>query len=232
VSASASPGIDPACPICGSQAFEAGPKGRMAPNGLLPRCSGCASLERHRMFRIMFDRLGPESFATWSAIQFSPDPTVDPSWFRTHELSVFGEGESLDIQALNRPDGAYDYVGCSHVLEHVADDRAALAELLRITAPDGFVYLSVPDPFREDATRDWGYPKPEKYGHFRVYGGDVAKRFAHYMPSQTVVAYMGDDPVTGERDGSFLLPRSRQRLQWMLDCLGSSAWIFSGPPLR
>ena len=67
------------------------------------------------------------------AIQFSPDPTIDPRWFKSFELSVYGEGESLDIQAIDRPDGAYDFVACSHVLEHVADDRKALGELLRIT---------------------------------------------------------------------------------------------------
>jgi SAM-dependent methyltransferase len=201
----------------------------MAPNGRLPRCSGCRSLERHRIFRIMFDRLGPQGFAAWSAIQFSPDPTVDPQWFAAHELSIYGERDSLDIQAIDRPDGAYDYVGCSHVLEHVGDDRAALAELLRITAPDGFVYLAIPDPFREAVTRDWGYPKPEKYGHWRVYGRDVSDRFAAYMPAQPVVAYLGDDPVTGERDGAFLLPRSPLRLRWILSRLGADAWIFSGP---
>ena len=62
------------------------------------------------------------------------------------------------------------------------------------TAPDGFVYLAVPDPFREDVTRDWGFPKPEKYGHWRVYGGDVAERFERYVPEQPVLAYRGEDP--------------------------------------
>jgi SAM-dependent methyltransferase len=200
----------------------------MAPNGTLPRCSVCGSLERHRIFRLMFERLGPETFATWSAIQFSPDPTVDPSWFRSFELSVFDEG-GMDIQAIPRPDGAYDYVGCSHVLEHVSDDRAALLELLRIAAPNGLLYLAFPDPFREEKTRDWGFPKPEKHGHYRVYGGDVVERFAAYIPAQWVLAYMGEDPVTGEREGAFLLPRSEARLRWALDRLESRAWIFSGP---
>ena len=158
------------------------------------------------------------------AIQFSPDPTLDPRWFKSFELSVYGEGESLDIQAIDRPDGAYDFVACSHVLEHVADDRKALNELLRITSPDGLLYLVVPDPFREEKTRDWGFAKPEKHGHFRVYGADIAERFSRYLPDQPVIAYMGEDPVTGERDGCFLLPKSaavRRRIEARLapDCL-------------
>jgi SAM-dependent methyltransferase len=155
----------------------------------------------------MFERLGAENFRSWSAIQFSPDPTLDPAWFARFELSVF-DGGGEDIQHIRRADGAYDLVACSHVLEHVADDAAALRELLRITAPDGLLFLVIPDPFRERKTRDWGFPKPEKHGHYRVYGGDVSERFRHYIPQQPVLAFVGDDPVTGEREGCFLLPKS------------------------
>jgi len=179
----------------------------------------------------MFDRLGRENFANWSGIQFSPDSTVDPKWFKSFELSVYGEPGGQDIQAIDRPDGGYDVVCCSHVLEHVGDDRAALHELLRITAPDGFLYLAIPDPFREEVTRDWGFPKPEKYGHWRVYGGDVAERFERYTPNQTVLAYRGVDPVTGEWEGAFLLPKSVNRRRWIRGRLGDAVRVFAGPSL-
>jgi SAM-dependent methyltransferase len=201
----------------------------MAPNGELPRCAGCRSLERHRMFRKMFERLGTDDFKELRAIQFSPDPTLDPRWFKSFEVSVFGEGENLDIQAIDRPDGAYGMVACSHVLEHVADDRKALYELLRITAANGFLYLVVPDPFREEKTRDWGFAKPEKHGHFRVYGADIAERFSRYLPDQPVIAYMGEDPVTGERDGCFLLPKSAAGRRRIEARLAPDSWLFSGP---
>jgi SAM-dependent methyltransferase len=153
MTATATTPTEPRCPICGGTVFGPGPKGRASPNGAMPRCAGCQSLERHRIFRIMFDRLGPKDFAGWSAIQFSPDPTADPAWFAAHELSVYGEPGGLDIQSIERPDAAYDIVICSHVLEHVGDDRAALHELLRIAKPDGLLYLAFPDPFREEVTR-------------------------------------------------------------------------------
>jgi SAM-dependent methyltransferase len=217
------------CPICGSTVFVPGPKGRMAPNGRLPRCASCRSLERHRIFRIMFERLGTKHFRDEAAIQFSPDPTLDPRWFRSFELSVYGEGESLDIQKIERPDGAYGLVACSHVLEHVADDNAALHELLRILEPDGLLWLVVPDPFREEKTRDWGFPKLEKHGHYRVYGADLASRFSRYVPDQPVFAYMGEDPVTGERDGCFLLPKSALWERRIEARLGADSRLFSGP---
>lgn len=219
------------CPICGGATFGPGPKGRAAPNGAMPRCLGCGSLERHRIFRLMFDSLGPEAFGTWKAIQFSPDPTVDPSWFASHELSVFGGSGGIDIQAIDRGDGAYDFVICSHVLEHVGDDRSALRELLRITQPDGLLFLAFPDPFRESTTRDWGFPKPEKHGHWRVYGADVGRLFAECIPDQPVLAYRGQDPVTGEWEGAFLLPRSRMRHRWIVDRLGAALSLFAGPAL-
>ncbi|WP_210210777.1 methyltransferase domain-containing protein [Mesorhizobium sp. YM1C-6-2] len=231
MNATAAPSPAPACPICGGAVFGPGPKGRTSPNGAMPRCAGCQSLERHRIFRIMFDRLRPHDFAGWKAIQFSPDPTVDPAWFASHELSVYGEPGGLDIQAIDRPDAAYDIAICSHVLEHVGDDRSALHELLRIVRPDGLLYLAFPDPFREDVTRDWGFPKPEKHGHWRVYGADVVERFAAYIPDQPVLAYRGQDPITGEREGAFLLPRSAARHRWILDRLDGSVSLFSGPGL-
>ena len=229
--AAQNPVAEPHCPICGGVEFGPGPKGRMAPNGKAPRCAGCQSLERHRIFRVMFDRLGPQDFATWKAIQFSPDPTADPAWFAEHELSVYGEPGGLDIQSIDRPDAAYDLVICSHVLEHVGDDRKALHELLRIAGPDGLLYLAFPDPFREDVTRDWGFPKPEKHGHWRVYGSDVVERFKKYLPDQPVLAYRGEDPVTGEWEGAFLLPKSPRRHRWIAERLGSALTLFSGPAL-
>ncbi len=217
------------CPICGSTAFVPGPKGRMSPNGKMPRCAGCRSLERHRIFRIMFERLGTEAFRGDAAIQFSPDPTLDPRWFKSFELSVYGEGESLDIQSIDRPDGAYGLVACSHVLEHVADDDTALHELLRILKPDGLLWLVVPDPFREEKTRDWGFPKPEKHGHYRVYGADIVERFARYLPEQRVYSYFGGDPVTEERDGCFLLPKSAHWQTRIEARLALDSRLFAGP---
>ena len=224
-----SPASGKACPICGSTSFERGPKGRLAPNGALPRCVDCRSLERHRIFRLMFERLGVEVFRRESAIQFSPDPTIDPAWFARFELSVYGEPGGEDIQRIGRPDGAYAFVACSHVLEHVADDRAALCELLRIAAPDGLLFLVVPDPFREERTRDWGFAKPEKHGHFRVYGRDVGERFHTYIPAQPVLAYCGEDPVTGEREACFLMPKSLAMRSLVESRLAGGVTHFCGP---
>jgi hypothetical protein len=46
-----------------------------------------------------------------------------------------------------------------------------------------------------------------------------------------VLAYRGQDPVTGEWEGAFLLPRSAARHRWIAERLGGAVTLFSGPPL-
>lgn len=56
-----------------------------------------------------------------------------------------------DACALPFADGTFDAVALFDVLEHIADDRAAAAEALRVTRPGGWVLASTPDA-------DWRYP--------------------------------------------------------------------------
>jgi len=48
------------------------------------------------------------------------------------------------VEALPFADGAFDLVTCLDVIEHTADDGAALAELLRVTDSGGYVIVTVP----------------------------------------------------------------------------------------
>jgi ubiquinone/menaquinone biosynthesis C-methylase UbiE len=50
----------------------------------------------------------------------------------------------VDIQDMPFEDNTYDLVRCSHVLEHVPDDRRALSEIRRILAPNGIAVIQVP----------------------------------------------------------------------------------------
>lgn len=49
-----------------------------------------------------------------------------------------------DIAAIPEPDGAFDAVLCTEVLEHVPDPAAVLRELARLVRPGGRLILTVP----------------------------------------------------------------------------------------
>jgi SAM-dependent methyltransferase len=69
-------------------------------------------------------------------------------WFsyRTSDfdLSMHRGDIQLDLQNIDLPDESIDVVLTPHVLEHVPDTEQALAELFRVIAPGGRMYLQVP----------------------------------------------------------------------------------------
>lgn len=68
------------------------------------------------------------------------------------------------------PDASFDVVVFSEVLEHLEDDRAALAEVSRVLRPGGLLALSVPRTFPEAVC--WALSKRYRNtpgGHLRIY---------------------------------------------------------------
>jgi ubiquinone/menaquinone biosynthesis C-methylase UbiE len=65
--------------------------------------------------------------------------------YRTADLYADGVDDRLDITDMKiYADGSLDFFICSHVLEHVRDDRKALRELYRVLRPGGSGILLVP----------------------------------------------------------------------------------------
>ncbi len=197
------------CNICGNNTFGGGPGGRMSVTGASPRCEKCQSLERHRAYKRVFEKLVDESYKLKKFLQFSQDGTVVPEWFASHEVSVYGGENSLDLQKIERGNYEYDIVMCNHVLEHVPYDNSALNELLRITKKDGFVFLTVPSPASKESTTDWGYPKEEDHGHYRIYGKDFEKMLSRYLPNAWILSVKAIDTVTESDDIVYFLTHSK-----------------------
>jgi SAM-dependent methyltransferase len=59
-------------------------------------------------------------------------------------LAVRGDAMSLPLKS-----GSFDRVICSEVLEHVADDRQSVGELVRVLKDDGVIAVSVPTRLTE-----------------------------------------------------------------------------------
>ena len=90
----------------------------------------------------------------------------------------------LDITRLGLPDAAFDAIICSHVLEHVPDDRQAMRECHRVLSPGGWAIVMVPlnlgasETFEEPtittpAERERWFWQSD---HVRLYAPDIADR--------------------------------------------------------
>ena len=85
-----------------------------------------------------------------------------------------------DLTNLPFQDCFFDIVICSHVLEHVPDDTAAMAELHRVTKPGGSVLALVPlatdeRPTEEDPEISNPLEQERRFGqwdHVRLYHRD------------------------------------------------------------
>ena len=217
------------CDVCGGREFGPGPGGRLATTGVPPMCVKCQSLERHRMIRKVWQCIPVRWLRPMDAIQFSSDLSVDPAWFASFEVSIYEKRNSLDIQAIDRPDASYDAVVCNQVIEHVEDDRRAFRELHRILRYDGFMQFSVPNPEVRFVTEEWGYPKTEQHGHYRLYGrDDLIPRFEQALPGVHILALHETDDVTGVRDFvyfSSMNPKTITRLRGYFEPFASERFV-------
>lgn len=65
--------------------------------------------------------------------------------YRTCDLFAEKVDDRVDLMKMDLyPDARWDAFICSHVLEHVPDDRRALSELFRVLKPGGWGILMVP----------------------------------------------------------------------------------------
>jgi SAM-dependent methyltransferase len=182
------------CPICGYQGVFIS-VGR--PSRWDARCLECGSRERHRLTHLWRTEGGGDRLAGKRILHFAPEKVVMRQMrgnplYETADLHQAGVTHRLDITALPFPDATYDVVMAHHVLEHIDDDRRAIAELFRVLKPGGFAVLSVP----LNGTRQETYENPAvtdpigRTAHFsapdhrRLYGLDFAGRLeaAGFVP--------------------------------------------------
>jgi predicted SAM-dependent methyltransferase len=89
-----------------------------------------------------------------------------------------------DITALPYREEIHQFILCSHVLEHISDDQAAMREMYRVLVPGGMVLIQVPlqgERTFEDLTATRGEDRERLYGradHVRIYGRDIMDRLS------------------------------------------------------
>ena len=203
----AATGVTPrTCPICGFhglfQVFGNPPR-------FDARCSGCSSLERHRLFVLHIQRDGFLA-PTHRVLHFAPEVQLTAliqglvAHYETADLSDRRmTTHQINIEQTGLPSGHYDRIICNHVLEHV-DDAKALAELFRMLKPGGKAVLTTP------IVEGWAktYENPhvvspaERQLHFgqadhvRIYGRDLRDRITAAGFALTEVTAVEPDVLT------------------------------------
>lgn len=101
---------------------------------------------------------------------------------------LFMDSVSVKMDVVDIPynNEAFAAIICNHVLEHIPDDRRALAELYRVLKPGGWAILQVPisltlEATYEDAAITTPAARGEAFGqedHVRLYARDYRDRLA------------------------------------------------------
>lgn len=114
-------------------------------------CPTCQATDRDRLYAL-FLRDHLTASGPIQMVEFGPSQPLSEFirrhkevHYRTADLLADSADERLDITDLRSfQDAALDFFICSHVLEHVPDDRRALRELYRVLKPGAKAILMVP----------------------------------------------------------------------------------------
>jgi hypothetical protein len=181
-------GLTRYCPCCKSYLR------RFSACGLIPRleaqCPLCGSLERHRLICLyvtrktdLFDRRRKKM------LHVAPEPPLSHLFRKARSVDYISADlfaphamVKMDITDIRYPDNTFDVIYCSHVLEHVAEDRRAMREFCRVLKPGGWAILQVPiqgNITLEDSTVIEPQERQRLFGqydHVRQYGLDYKER--------------------------------------------------------
>lgn len=105
------------------------------------RCPRCDSAPRHRLLLTWLQT--HNAIAPWARLLHCAPERALMDYFRrrlsdgyvTVDLDSPLADHHMDLTKLGFDDESFDVVICSHVLEHIPDDHAALSELGRVTRP-------------------------------------------------------------------------------------------------
>lgn len=182
------------CPVCekGFECFLPFEK-QLRPHA---RCPNCDSLERTRLIWMFLTHSMKIQSESISLLHVAPEKGLmarfsKESNINYHPIDKRGEEYkftdcvlTMDLCNLNYPDERFDCIICSHVLEHVEDDKIALKEIYRVLKNKGWGILQVPiDENRDTTFEDPSVLTPadrkRTFGqsdHVRIYGNDYQTR--------------------------------------------------------
>jgi hypothetical protein len=178
------------CPYCGWQGRAFHPTAEHArPDAQCPRCY---AKERHRALYFYLEEVRGQLGSDSRVLEIAPEPHSLCYWRRHRRETTFVSLDLFspladvraDVLRIPAADQTFDLIVCLHVLEHVADDRAAMRELRRVLRPASRLVVQVPldrpltfeDPKVVDPRE-----RERLFGqddHVRAYGWDIVDRLS------------------------------------------------------
>jgi len=179
------------CAVCGNSAAVFLPFGLAGRRNAL--CPCCGSLERHRFLWLYLTRFTRLLRGASRVLHTAPEPCLERRLralanLRYRSVDLFDPAADLqaDLAALPLDDAGFDLILSSHVLEHLSDDRPAIAEFARVLRRGGRALVMVPCDPGLPATQEGGHitsprERMARFGHpyhYRNYGADLPARLA------------------------------------------------------
>jgi SAM-dependent methyltransferase len=153
-------------------------------------CCNCGASDRERIYAhwIREEFSSGRFSGTEKVIHFAPEKMLSRFIrqsrifldYKTADMMMSGVDYKVDLMHLPFAENSFDFFICSHVLEHVSDDRLAMRELYRITRVGGRGILMAPvvaglPETIEDPTADTEEDRWRLFGqndHVRLYAHD------------------------------------------------------------
>ena len=204
-------GDDYYCNLCGKSSRIFLPYGtksdaaiHMIGSGVRPHCE-CPRCFSHDRFRWVYEVLlrhtdiaSPERTRALRVLHIAAEPGIKehlcgsrqgskplaPVEYLTGDLERIYSDVQVDVTDMHQfPDESFDYFIINHVMEHVPNEKAAMAEIHRVLKKDGVLFISFPMSLTAKTFEDPSITTPagrrEAYGqedHVRLYGTDRKER--------------------------------------------------------
>jgi SAM-dependent methyltransferase len=155
-------------------------------------CPYCGSHPRHRSMMIYLERAIPKD-RKLSVLHIAPEAFFERFFRSLHNVDYvsadIAPGNAMlveDITSMTFPGERFDFIFCSHVLEHVDDDMKAMREMRRVLKKGGTAIIDVPIDYKRERTyEDDSIKTPEErtekfwqWDHLRLYGKDFKRRLS------------------------------------------------------
>lgn len=155
------------------------------------RCPRCLSFDRERLVYLYLKNKTSVFSDRIKLLHMAPERNLQKALRASNSIDYVSADLNSplaefkrDITNIKYKDCIFDVIICNHVLEHIPNDKKAMAELYRVLKVGGWAILQVPVSLKlqktyEDSTITTPEEREKAFGqkdHVRIYGKDYEDR--------------------------------------------------------